>query len=765
MNTYISSKIIHSHLKCSVFKPSKLSLLVSLAISSTFVSPAYAETDNANLRDTIIVTATRTEKSVVDVPATVSIIDSAQIEREISNNIADLVRYEPGVSVAGGGRFGLSGFTIRGISGDRVLTLVDNTPTADEFSFGPFLSSRRNFVDLDALKSVEIVRGPSSSSFGSNALGGVVNFVTKNPAEYLLGKRFTGSAKVNYSSIDDSTNATLLSAFGTERVSAMVVATQRSFSETESFFDDQTSGVGRRSPNPQDGKNTNLFAKLVFQPSDTQSVSFTAESYEGDTTTDVVSLANTRSFGVLTLSQQGIDQRKRERFSLDYRLDLDVGLFDQISLLAYTQESDANQLTLRERLSPRSGIQDRFRGSEYAQNNVGLRLQLNKRFELAASQHVLTYGLDYDVSDTETLREGRTVNRATGVQAFEFQAFPTRDFPLSEYTSSGFFVQDDISFLDGRLSVIPALRYDNFELQAQADSVFLDGNPGSPLPEGFDESELSLKLGVIYDFNDSWSVFAQYAEGFRAPALDAINVGFTNFSGGYTTLPNPNLRPERGEGVELGLRHSSEFINLDLVAYQNDYTDFIESLASRGFNPLTGLLEFQARNLEEARIKGFEAKLMADLAVFSDAFAGFKFRASYAYADGENLEANTPINSIDPQQLVFGLGYTAQEDQWGLEAILTATERKTASDIDVSALQGRGENTVRAFETPGFTTLDLIAYYNVSEKLRLNVGVFNATDKAYFSWSDEFVQDPSTANFDRLLEAGRNFSASIKYKF
>ncbi len=748
-------------------KLSKTAASICLAITTLNGGLVFAQNaTKADNTDTIVVTATRTEKSLEDVPATVSVIDADQIEREIANNINDLIRYEPGVSVAGGGRFGLSGFTIRGISGDRVLTLVDSTPTADEFSFGPFLSSRRNFVDLDALKTVEIVRGPSSSAFGSNAIGGVVNFVTKNPYDYLAeGRSIAGSAKTNYSSIDDSFNTTVLGAVGNQTLSAMIVATQRDFSETETFFDDDSSGAERRAQNPQDGDNKNLFAKVLYKPTESQSLAFTAERYKGDVSTEVLTASNTISRGVLTQSQQGIDERVRERMSVDYRLNAQTSIVDELSILAYLQKSDAQQLTLTERVSPRSGVQDRVRTSAYEQENVGLRLQFNRAFEIGASQHLLTYGFDYDQSDSATRRDGSTVNRATGVVAPEFSAFPTRDFPLSEYTSRGFFIQNDISLFDGRLTVIPAVRNDNFKLTPTADPVYLGGNPGSPLPEGYDESETSLKLGAIFALSESWSMFGQYAEGFRAPALDAVNVGFTNFAGGYSALPNPDLRPERGEGVELGFRHNSEFIRFDVVAYRNDYTDFIESLASRGFNPITRLLEFQARNLSEARIEGLEVKLMADLVTLSDALSGFKVRASYAQAEGENREDSTPINSIDPEELVIGLAYAAGSERWGIETVVTATARKNAVDIDASSLQQGGGAQVQPFETPGATILDVIGHVNLSDNLRLNYGVFNVTDKQYYSWSEEFVQNPATSNFDRLSEAGRNYSVSIKYKF
>jgi hemoglobin/transferrin/lactoferrin receptor protein len=720
--------------------------------------------ERAEVTEVITVTATRTERLISEVASTVTVIDAKQIQKEIANGIDDLVRYEPGVSVSGGGRFGLNSFSIRGVGGDRVLTLVDNTPTADEFSFGPFLSSRRDFVDLDALKSVEIVRGPGSSVYGSNAIGGVVNFITKDPVDYLDGKTFSGSAKVGTSSVDSSTNATVLTAFGNEVWSGMVVGTLRDSSETDTFFDDNSSGPERRSENPQTNQNQNIYAKLVYAPSDNQKISLVAELFEADSETDVFSAAGTLSRGVLTNSQIGVDERSRERFSFDYDLSLSSTFVDSVSLLAYMQNSDASQDTLTERLS-RGAIQDRVRISAYQQENVGLRAQLGKAFDTGSASHTVIYGVDYDQSESITLREGRTVNRADGSLAIEFSNFPTRDFPNSEYTSLGIFVQDEIELLDARLRVIPALRYDNFKLDPTADAIYLSGNTGSPTPEGYDESQVSAKLGLVYDISDSWSVFAQYAEGFRAPPLDAVNTGFTNFAGGYTTLPNADLRPERGESVELGFRRISDYGSVEITAYQNSYEDFIEGLAVRGFNPVTQLLEFQARNLDEAEIKGVEFKAQYQLSAFSEALSGFQLRAAYAYSDGENKENNQSLNSIDPQQLVFGLGFAPGNDNWSIEAVLTATDRKSVSDIDSSSLQEASQPTLTPFETPSFATLDLIGHYNLTDKARLNWGVFNVTDKKHFRWSEEFVQDPLTTNFDRLTEPGRHYSVTIKYSF
>ncbi len=738
-------------------------ILALIAASQSGISNAKGgSTVEIENQDVITVTATRTERHVSDIANTVSVIDAAQIQREIANGIDDLIRYEPGVSVSGSGRFGLNSFSIRGIGGDRVLTLVDNTPTADEFSFGPFLSSRRDFVDLDALKSVEIVRGPGSSVYGSNAIGGVVNFITKDPGDYLNGQAFTGSVKVGASSVDSSTNVTLLTAFGNDVLSAMVLGTLRDSSENEAFFSDSASGPQRRSENPQKNENQNIYAKFVYALSDNQEISLVAEAFEADSETDVLSAAQTVSRGVLTSQQVGLDERSRERVSIDYELSLASALADSINLLAYSQRSDALQNTLTERLS-RSATQDRVRTSTYEQENIGVRAQLGKAFDTGALSHNIVYGVDYDQSEAVTLREGQTVNRADGSLAREFSNFPTRDFPNSEYISLGAFIQDEIAFADGRLRLIPAVRYDNFELNPTADAIYLSGNTGSPTPEGYDESEVSAKLGLVYDLNEQWTVFAQYAEGFRAPPLDAVNTGFTNFAGGYTTLPNQNLRPERGKSVELGFRRFSDYGRFEVTAYKNTYEDFIESLAVRGFNPVTRLLEFQARNLDEAEIKGVEVKTQYQLSALSEKLSGLQVRAAYAYAHGENIENGQPLNSIDPQQLVLGLGFMPTSDKWSIEAVITATDRKQTSDIDSTSLQAVDEPVIAPFETPGFAVLDLIGHYTLSDKARLNWGVFNVTDKQHYQWSEGLVQNPLTTNFDRFTEPGRNYSVTFKY--
>jgi hemoglobin/transferrin/lactoferrin receptor protein len=142
--------------------------------------------------DQVTVTATRSSARVTDVPASVTGISAARMDRQLAENIEDLVRYEPGATartaparftaaLATTGRDGQSGFNIRGLEGNRVLIQVDGVRTPDAYSFGAQSVGRGEYVDLGLLKSVEIVRGPASALYGSDGLAGTVTGKPSTP--------------------------------------------------------------------------------------------------------------------------------------------------------------------------------------------------------------------------------------------------------------------------------------------------------------------------------------------------------------------------------------------------------------------------------------------------------------------------------------------------------------------------------------------------------------------------------------------------------
>lgn len=742
-----------------ILKVSALSLGIMTALNAQADEAASLELEK------VTVTANRTAKQLDELSNKASVITAEEIEQYSHRNIKDLVRYEPGVVVSGLGRFGLSGFNIRGIGGDRVLTLIDGAPIADEFSFGPNLSARRNYIDVDTLKAVEIVRGPASSLYGSNAIGGLVTFMTKDPNDYFLNKdeRHYFSIKSGYDTVDASFDNTFTYAADGDRLQGMVVATQREGKETETYFTaDSSSGPNRKSANPIDNTEFNILGKLVYQANENHEFKLTLENYQAEVNTDALSQAGTVVYGTLKTAVKAEDKRDRGRYALEYRgLSEGVALFDEVNVNIYGQDSESEQNTYETRVTPDQQNQFRTRDSFYQQDNLGIRTNFVKNLNTAVSQQWV-FGFDYDVTNVKTLRTGMTVNTDSNEQIPEGSNFPTRDFPNSEYESYGFFVQNELSFIDNRFILTPSIRYDHFELTPKVDDIYLSGNTGSPTPSAYSESQLSSKLGGIYRFNEQWSMFAQYAEGFKAPPIDAVNTGFTNFAGGYTTLPNPDLDPESSETTEIGLRFKGEVHQVEFSYYQSDYDDFIESLAFKGFNPGTGLLEFQARNLDETEITGFEIRGHLDLSHYHE---GLHLQYAYANSNGKDITTGLPLNTIQPESFVTGVGYDSPSGKWGTEIIMTLNDRKT--DIDDSAIQPTDPElpATEAFETPGFSVYDWVGYFNLRENIRLNWGIFNISDKQYWQWNDVLLQEASSNILPRLTQPGRNASITVRVEF
>ena len=736
----------------------KFGVISTLMIGLSLIAPWAT---SGEIEEIITVVGSRTERSLDQVAATVSVIDAAQIEEEMARDIADLIRFEPGVAVSGtGSRFGLGGFNIRGIEGNRVLTIVDGIRVADEFSFGPFLSARRDYVDVDSLARAEIARGPISSLYGSDALGGVVAFTTKSPRDYLKDNNTHIGVKAGYTSADSSTVGTFTAAAGNNRISLLLLYTARRGDDTETAGGISGFGPSREEADPQSVDVNNIVAKLSWDITDSHNLTFSIDSYENTTETKVFSDYGTISRGTLVNTREADDEKQRDRYSINYSYKGDITLFDRASVTVYSQDSETTQVTTELRTPPSRINQIRTRESVFDQEINGAMAQADKLFPVGETTHLLIYGVDYYETDNESIRDGGTVDPATGNPVFEFFPLPTRDFPPTEVTQLAFFIQDEIELLNGRLLISPGIRYDDFDADATADAIYLSGNPGSLAPVDFDDDEVTAKIGAVYRFNEKYSIYARYSEGFRAPPYDDVNVGFTNFIGGYKTISNPNLVSETSEGWELGLRVQGDLGFVAINAYSNDYDDFIESLAispqfapTFGIDPSDGLLTFQSINVDEVEIEGIELSALIDLGAANASLEGFSLKAAIAYADGENKTNDEPLNSVEPLTAVFGLGYDSPDDKWGANLVWTLVDGKDDSDI--------GANNPR-IATSGYGLLDLFGYYRFNDKTSINIGVFNLSDKDYLRWADTISIGADALG--RFTQPGVNASVTLGFE-
>jgi hemoglobin/transferrin/lactoferrin receptor protein len=696
--------------------------------------------------DTVTVTATRNEQTLAEVPSTVSVITERDIDQQNVMDIQQLVRYEPGVSVGGtGSRFGLSGFTIRGLGGNRVLTQVDGVSMPNAFAFGQFLSAQRNYVDLDAMKSVEIIRGPASSLYGSDAIGGAVSFLTKDAADYLeAGDDLFARLKTGYDGSADTwlKSATLAGRQG--EFDGLLNIGQRTGQALNSDGNVGGIGVNRTEANPLDYTTNNLLAKVGWDYAEGQRLQFTYDHYQDQTKTDVLS---EYSKTAAIRSSDAKDNVDRDRFTLDHRLQIDSLLADQLKWQVTHQDSETRQQTYQDRVVANKA-RYRTRDSHYNEKLWAGNLQLDKHLVSADLAQQLTYGIDIKRLENSDLREGGETVLRTGVTTL---VKPTSDFPDPTTWNYAAFAQDSIEL--GRWTLLPGLRYDHYEMTPHVTQDYLNSAATNPNPPTYKDSAWSPKFGATYQLNEAISLYGQYAAGFRAPQAVEIFGEFIN-PGMYRTLANPDLKSETSNSFEVGVRGQSDYGSLGVALFYNRYKDFIEQQTRTSSVPAAFPFgDFQYVNLNKVTIRGAETRGELLLNQFGLP-NGSHLSGSVAYAHGENEETGQPINSIDPLKGVFGIGYSQPNGQFGSELTWTLVANKDR--IDRSA-------TPDKFATPGYGILDLSGWWQMTEQVKVNAGLYNLTDKHYWQWNgnDLGTLSENSPSLDRFSQPGRYAAANL----
>jgi hemoglobin/transferrin/lactoferrin receptor protein len=729
----------------------------------------------------VTISATRQEQSVESVPGTVTVHTREELDRNNVNTIKNLVRYEPGVSVGGAGqRGGISGYNIRGIDGDRILTQVDGVEVPNDFFNGPYAKTQRNYVDPEIIKRVEILRGPASVLYGSNAIGGAVSYFTLDPGDIIKpGKDVGARLKTGYSSADDSWLKSATVAGRADQFDGLLHYSQRDGHETESYGSNNGTGLARTAANPEDVRTSNVLAKIGWNYNEDSRLGLTYEKYKDDRDTDQKSayggpyfqgaptVPNSALPGGMYQWRTGNDTVTRERFGLEHSFALDSLLVDNVKWSLNHQVAKTDQST-EEFYFPFSRKVLRTRETLYEEKQWVFDAQLDKAFSIADTEHLLTYGTTLKQQKVTGSRSGNgTCYQSFGTCRVVGAVSPldvlkkSSDFPDPTVNTYSLFAQDQISW--DKWTFLPGLRYDYTELKPHITQEFLNTVAATPGGTVNDDTKtwhrVSPKFGLTYALTDHYTWYGQYSEGFRTPTAKALFGRFENTTTGYRVEPNPNLEPETSKGFETGLRGQFESGSFDVAVFYNKYRDFIEEDAiTPGYSELT----FQSANIKHATIKGAEVKGRLNLDVFG-APQGLYTQGSVAYAYGRNNDNGEPINSVNPLTGVFGLGY--DQDNYG--GLLSWTLVKKKDRVDDSKFKSP-DGVSSQFKSPGFGVLDLTGFYKVTDDVTVSAGVYNLTDKKYWLWDDVRGYDGvgeasviSPANLDRLTQPGRNFAVNL----
>jgi hemoglobin/transferrin/lactoferrin receptor protein len=700
---------------------------------------------------------------VTRVAATVTVISDEQIQQTLAGDVKQMVRYEPGLSVRSDPfRFGLDTFTVRGMTGNRVAVEVDGIPSAPGFAIGSYSDSGRSFVDLAFVQRVEILRGPASSLYGSDAIGGVVAMSTLKPGTLLAGGANAGlRSEAGYDSSDDGWHAAVIGASQMGPADVVLGYVHRQGHEA-----DTTANV---TPDPRDYGADSILATAQFDSMPGGALTVTAEGGRIRQTTDVNAwelLAGSRFANTVVL--KGDDTGERFRTSLAQKLGA-TAAYDSVNWIAYWQGTNTRQDTYEQRRAipappPRPGRppgedtppQQLDRLFRFEERVLGAGFTAVKDIGRDGISHNIVYGLEFSGTRLEEIRNGTVTDLPDGEpeKTILGETYPLRDFPNSDVVEAGAFAQDEIRFGEGRWSVIPALRVDYYDLSPKPDSIYREDYPHYPVT-GLNDTSISPKLGLARRFGNSLTAYFQYSNGFRAPPPEDVNISLEVPLFNFRAIPNPDLKPEKSNGYELGLRYESGALAFTASGYWTDYDDFIESKVNLGADPVTQVIIFQSQNIARARIYGTEVGMTARAGEWTQALAGWTARLSGAWSRGEDLDRNQPINSVDPGSALLSLAYDAPSGAWRGELVTTSVAAKREVD----------RSRVNLYRTDSYVTLDLLGQANLGGGLTLDAGLFNLTNQDYIEWADvrgRPVGDPLIPYYTR---PGRSISVTLHWRY
>ncbi len=698
----------------------------------------------------VVVSGSRYEQDPDDLPMSIDVINAQQMEEQQVRDIRDVARDMPNVSVkraparfslaAGNtGRDQNAGFNIRGLDGNRVLMMVDGIrlPRSYVFSANAF---GRDYMDVGLVQRVEVVRGATSALYGSDGMAGLVNFITTEPRNLLAdGKTFGGRASVGFDS--ENTGKTLgltLAGKPNDVVEWLLGVNAGKSRELKNMGDIDTTDARRTAPNPQHDKDVSLLGKVVVRPSADQKHTFTLEHVDKQSDyllyTSRTAPPVTSPTAVIGSDSTSDMKRTRGTWTGEWR-NFDAPVLDDLKATLSYQNADAREFITEDRLV----AADRTRDVTYQEKSLQANVQGRKLVKNGANAaQQITYGLDYVRTQVENLQTGLTPPVG--------ETYPLKRFPDTTESSWALYGQDEIML--GDWTITPGLRYDHFSIKADqagfnAQAVSLSGNATSP------------KLGVMYRVTPQWSVFGNYAKGFRAPNAGQVNAFFENPVGHYRTIPNPNLKPESSQNLELGVRGRLANVSLDAAAFTGRYKDFIDDLVQvGGTGTAADPLIYQSINRGRVNISGVEVKGRADWG----RYAGIAWSTPFAWGrtQGRDVTSSEPLSSIDPQRMTVGL--RAEAAQWTAQLGLNYTQGKKAKDTT-------NPTGGTQFLSPSATVVDVTAQWRIRKDLRLNVGLYNLTDKKVWRWSDVRGLATSSPVLDAYTQPGRSAKVTLVAEF
>ena len=700
----------------------------------------------------VVVTADRNAQTLDKAAPNVSVIGRKTLNQASAQNLDDIVMYESGVSVpSDNNRRGHAGINIRGIDGNRILMMVDGVRIPESYAGGGSNGaiSGRDMVESDTLKQVDIVKGPYSALYGSDALGGVVNMVTLSPSDFVdAGKRGYFGLKHSYRGRDRSHGVTATVAGFHENAEGLLMLTRRQGHETENMGSDTSYSTARTATNPQKNNAYNILAKGNIG-NERHRLETLYEQYYHANDTVLANGLGSQSRGPVTIAtseSNARDRIRRQRIEAGYRY-AGEGRLKEANLTAYQQklrtEDDAVDASITRMGTRQLGNSTRYSDYGFNQTIRGLNGRGVWEFDGAVKQTVVA-GAEYKHTETARPRDSLTVDNLTGAisKVYAGSTYPNKTFPDSKRKTFSVYAQDSLTFGNG-IVLTPALRYEKDKLNTSTDQAYLNANPSGTATR-FSDSAFTPSLRLSVPMGEQFTSFATYSQGFRTPPFDSATMAFANTTYGYAVIPNANLKSERSNSFELGMKFKNERARAQVTAFYNRYRNFIDrtevGTASIGGRPI---IQYQYQNLDHVKTYGAEASAAYKF------LPGWQVSGSIAWMRGKQQDG-TPLDSAYPLNGVLGVDYA--QEKWGGDTKLRWSKKHSRVSSD------------SIFQAPGYGVWDVGAWYKPSKNVEIGANIYNIGNKKYWQHADVAGMSRSSV-MDLYTETGRNFAATVQLKF
>lgn len=723
---------------------------------------SYSELTSGNLivslqpsnisMDEVVISATRWNQSSSDIPSKITSISSEEIALQNPQTAADLLGISGEVFVQKSQQGGGSPM-IRGFATNRLVYTIDGIRMNTAIFRGGNL---QNVISLDpfATEHVEVLFGPGSVIYGSDAIGGVMSFQTLTPQFSLDDKPYiTGKAVTRYASANNEKTAHLDVNVGWKKWAFTTSITSYDYEDLKQgsegpdeflrpYFvkrqDSMDVVVNNEDPRvqaPSAYSQINLMQKVRFKPNKNWDFQYGLHYSE-------------------TSDYARYDRHQRTRDGAPRYGEWNYG--PQKWMMNNLNITHSKQNTLYDQLSVRLAIQN-FEESRISRNfnspNRETRVEKVDAYSAnvdfvkgIGEHHELYYGLEVVTNDVTSI--GTDTNIETDVS----QAGPSR-YPQATWSSYAAYVSDQFTITD-QVLLQGGLRYNFIKLDAEFDTRFY------PFPfeeASLDNGNLTGSLGVVYKPTDDWVISSNASTAFRAPNVDDVGKVFDS-EPGSVVVPNPDLDAEYAYNIDLGIaKVFDDVVKVDVTGY---YTHLKNALVRRDFQ-LNGqdsivydgqLSQVQAiQNAAEANVYGVQAGVEVKLP------SGFGFSSDFNYQYGEEeLDDGTTSRSrhAAPWFGVSRLTYGTQG--LNMQLYMNYSGKRDFEDLPEGE---KGKTEIYAIDengnpyAAGWYTLNYKASYRLSDMFTVTGGLENITDRRYRPYSSG------------ISGAGRNFILSLRANF